>query len=74
MDFKDNIWSCKRRRILENTNKQGDRGHIKAESIAKLIKSLQLRWYGHAERMKNKKCQNKLQDLQLKNTKEGKTR
>jgi len=37
--------------MLENTNKQGDRGHIKGESIAKLIKSLQLRRYGQAETM-----------------------
>jgi hypothetical protein len=54
-DYKENIWTRKRRRILENTSKQGDTGHIKGESIAKLIKSLQLRWYSHVERMKRAK-------------------
>jgi hypothetical protein len=42
MDCKDNIWTCKRRGILEDTNKQEDRGHTKGEGIEKLIKSLQL--------------------------------
>jgi hypothetical protein len=39
---------------------------LQGEDTVKFTKSLQLRWYGHVEECKTKKCQNTLQQLQWK--------
>ena len=42
--------------MTENKKKkQGDKGHITSTDIVKFIKSLRLRWYGHAERIQNQR-------------------
>ena len=38
-DCKENIWTCKRKRKLENKTKQGNKGHTTLEHTVKFIKS-----------------------------------
>ena len=51
---KKNIWTRKRRRTLENKNKQEDKGPSQGTENVKLIKSVRLGWYGHVKRLQNR--------------------
>jgi hypothetical protein len=62
---KENIWTFIRR-MLENKNKQGDKGHITRGRYCKIYKSPPTKMYGHIERMQNIECHNTWQQLQWK--------
>jgi hypothetical protein len=64
-DCKENKWAFIRR-MLENKNKQGDKGHITRGRYCEIYKSTPTRMYGHVERMQNIECQNTWQQLQWK--------
>jgi hypothetical protein len=50
------MWNHKRRRTLENKNRQGEKDMLQGADIVKFIKFLRLRLYGHVE--KNRKPTN----------------
>jgi hypothetical protein len=52
-DYKENIWTHKRRRQLENKNEQGYKNILQGADIVKFLKSSRIRCYGHVERMQN---------------------
>jgi len=43
-DCKENIWTCKRKIIVENKNKQGNKEHVAMEHTVKFIKSFPVVW------------------------------
>lgn len=43
-DCKENIWTCKRKRMVENKTKQGNKGHTTLEHTVKFIKSFPVLW------------------------------
>jgi hypothetical protein len=62
-DCKENIWTCISR-MLENKNKQGDKGYITRGRYCEIYKSPPTKMYGRVERMQNDECQNTWQQLQ----------
>jgi len=55
-DCKENVWTFIRR-VLENKNKQGDKGHITRGRYGEIYKSPLTEMNGHVERMQNIECQ-----------------
>jgi hypothetical protein len=51
-DCKENIWTCISR-MLENRNKQGDKGYITRGGYCEIYKSHPTKMYGRVERMQN---------------------
>jgi len=49
---KENIWTFIRR-MLENKNKQRDKGHVTRGRYCEIYKSTLTEMYGHVERMQN---------------------
>jgi hypothetical protein len=43
-DCKENIWVCKRKRMVENKTKQGHKGHTTMEHTVKFIKFFPVVW------------------------------
>jgi hypothetical protein len=64
-DCKENVWTFIRR-MLENNNKQGDKGPITRGRCCEIYISHLTKMYGHVERMQNNECQNTWQQLQFK--------
>jgi hypothetical protein len=62
---KENVWTFIRR-MLENKNKEGDKGPIRRGRYSEIYKSSLTKMYGHVERMQNNECQNTWQQLQFK--------
>jgi hypothetical protein len=54
-DCKENIWTVKEGEYWRIRTNKEIKGTLKGSVLQKLIKSLQLRWYGHVERMKKTK-------------------
>ena len=56
----------KRRRKLENNDRQGDKGLLHGADFIRLLKSLRPRWYGHVEIMQNQRMSKQTATLQRK--------
>jgi len=52
--------------MLENKNKQRDKGHVTRGRYCEIYKSPLTEMYGHVERMQNIECQNTWQQPQWK--------